>query len=76
MLTVTGIGFATGQTTVQLVPTSGPGGNLNATNVTVQSSTQLTATVPSGGSGKTYYIQVTTTTGGSSGTNGAPTFSD
>ena len=76
VLTVTGIGFATGQTTVQLVPTSGPGGNLNATNVTVQSSTQLTATVPSGGSGKTYYIQVTTTTGGSSGTNGAPTFSD
>jgi len=100
VLTITGIGFVSGQTTVQLVPTSGGGGGgggggcqpwqfpcgggggggattLNATNVNVQSSTQLTATVPSGGvSGSAYYVQVTTTAGGASGTSGAPTFTD
>ena len=78
VLTITGIGFVSSQTTVQLVPTSGGyGTTLNATSVSVQSSTQLTATVPSGGSsGKSYYVEVTTTTGGSSGSNGAPTFTD
>jgi hypothetical protein len=75
-LTITGIGFVgSGQTTVQLVPTSGSGATLNATNVSVQSSTQLTATVPSGGQNNgTYYVEVTTTTGGSSGSNGAPVY--
>jgi hypothetical protein len=87
VLTITGIGFVSGQTTVQLVPTTGGScygwycgpapQTLNATNVSVQSSTQLTATVPSGGSsGTSYYVEVTTTAGGSSGSNGAPTFTD
>jgi IPT/TIG domain len=75
-LTITGIGFVgSGQTTVQLVPTGGGGTTLNAANVSVQSSTQLTATVPSGGQANgTYYVEVTTTTGGSSGSNGSPVY--
>jgi hypothetical protein len=65
-ITVTGIGFVSGGTTVQLVPT-GNGSTLNATNVTVSASTTLTATVPSGGQNNaTYYVEITTTTGGAS----------
>ena len=65
-ITVTGIGFVSGGTTVQLVPTSGSG-TLTATSVNVSASTTLTATVPSGGTnGKTYYVEITTTTGGAS----------
>ena len=66
-ITVTGIGFVSGGTTVQLVPTGGGGSTLNATSVTVSSSTTLTATVPSGGQNNgTYYVEITTTTGGAS----------
>ncbi len=65
-ITVTGIGFVSGGTTVQLVPT-GSGSTLNATNVAVSASTTLTATVPSGGQNNaTYYVEITTTTGGAS----------
>jgi hypothetical protein len=65
-ITVTGIGFVSGGTTVQLVPT-GNGSTLNATNVTVSASTTLTATVPPGGQNNgTYYVEITTTTGGAS----------
>jgi len=40
---------------------------LNATGVSVSSSTTLTATVPTGGhTGQTYYVEVTTTSGGGS----------
>jgi len=74
-ITVTGIGFVSGQTTVQLVPTSGNGATLNATNVSVSSSTLLTAQVPGGGAiNGTYDVEVTTTAGGSSGSNGAPVY--
>ncbi len=67
VLTITGIGFVSGATTVSLVPQSGNGNTLTATGVTVSSSTTLTATVPSGGSANPpYYVEVTTTTGGSS----------
>jgi hypothetical protein len=66
-VTVTGIGFVSGATTVQLVPTSGGGNTLNATGVSVSSSTTLTATIPSGGTNnQTYFVEVTTTTGGAS----------
>jgi hypothetical protein len=66
-VTVTGIGFVSGSTTVQLVPVSGSGTTLNATNVVVTASTTLTATIPTGGTnGKTYYVEITTTTGGAS----------
>ena len=61
---MTGIGFVSGGTTVQLVPT-GNGSTLNATNVTVSASTTLTATVPSGGQNNgSDYVEITTTTGG------------
>jgi hypothetical protein len=70
-ITITGIGFVSGQTTIQFVPTSGNGTTLTGTNVQVSSSTQLTANVPSGGTNNaTYYVQVTTTSGGPSGTGG------
>jgi hypothetical protein len=66
-VTVTGIGFVSGATTVQLVPTSGTGSTLNATNVSVSNSTTLTATIPGGGTNNaTYYVLITTTTGGAS----------
>jgi hypothetical protein len=66
-VTVTGIGFVSGATTVQLVPTSGSGSTLNATNVSVSASTTLTATIPGGGtSNQTYYVEITTTSGGPS----------
>jgi len=66
-ITVTGIGFVSGGTTVQLIPQSGNGSTLNATSVTVSSSTTLTATVPSGGQNNaTYYVMITTTSGGPS----------
>ena len=75
-LTVTGIGFVSGATTVKLVPTSGFGTTLNATNVNVSSATTLTATIPGGGqNNQTYYVDVTTTWNGTqydSGTTGAP----
>ena len=75
-MTITGIGFISGTTSVQLVPTSGSGNTLNvaAANVNVANTTQLTANVPTGGTnGSAYWVEVTTTSGGASGTNnGAP----
>ena len=66
-VTITGIGFVSGATTVQLVPTSGNGNTLTATAVSVSASTTLTATIPTGGTNnQTYYVEVTTTTGGAS----------
>ena len=66
-VTVTGIGFVSGATTVQLVPTSGNGATWAATNVVVSASTTLTATIPNNGTNTgTYYVEVTTTTGGAS----------
>jgi hypothetical protein len=65
VVTITGIGFVNGASTVTLVPTTG--GTLTATNVAVTSSTSLTATVPTGGTkGKVYAVEVTTS-GGNSG---------
>lgn len=78
-VTITGIGFVSGATTVQLIPQSGGGGTVNipATSVSVSSSTTLTTTIPAiGGTAKPYYVQVTTTTGGASGTAGAPIFTN
>ena len=72
-VTITGIGFVTGGTTVQFVPVSGGWfvTTLNGTNVNVVNSTTLTATVPTGGStGSAYYVQVTTTSGGASCSSG------
>jgi len=72
-VTVTGVGFVTGATTVQLVPTSGSG-TLTLTGVTVTGSTTLTGTVPSGGTvNRAYYVEATTPSG-SSGSSGAPQF--
>jgi hypothetical protein len=66
-VTITGIGFVTGATTVQFVPVSGFGITLNGTNVSVTNSTTLTATVPVGGfTGSAYFVEVTTTSGGAS----------
>ena len=66
-VTITGIGFVNGATTVQLIPTSGSGSTLTATNVSVSGSTTLTAKIPGGGSSnQTYYVEITTTTGGGS----------
>jgi hypothetical protein len=80
-VTITGIGFVTGATTIQLVSTSGGGfgGTLNATNVSVTSATSLTATIPSGGTNnQTYYVEITTTWNGTQYTvgssNGAPIY--
>ena len=65
-ITITGVGFVTGATTVKLVPTTGT--TLTATNPTVSNSTTMTATVPTGGvTGKVYAVEVTTS-GGNSGT--------
>ena len=75
-LTITGVGFVagTGNTTIQLVPTSGSGTTLNLTNITVTGSTSLTGTLPSGGkANSTYYVEATTASG-SSGSSGAPQF--
>ena len=69
-VTITGIGFVTGATTVTLVPTSGSG-TLTATNVSVTNSTNLTATIPSGGQANKVYDVEATTPGGNSGTGGA-----
>jgi hypothetical protein len=67
VVTITGIGFVSGATTVQLIPTSGNGATLTATAVSVSSSTTLTATIPTGGTtGRVYFVEVTTTTGGAS----------
>ncbi len=74
-MTITGIGFISGATSVELVPT-GNGNTLtvSAANVDVDNSTELAANVPTGGTnGSTYWVEVTTTSGGASGTNnGAP----
>ncbi len=78
-VTITGIGFVSGATTIQLIPQSGFGTTVNipATNVSVSSSTTLTTTIPAiGGTAQSYYVQVTTTTGGASGTSGAPVFTN
>lgn len=69
-VTITGIGFVTGATTVTLVPTTG-NGTLTATAVSVTNSTSLTATVPSGGQNNMVYNVEVTTPGGNSGTGGA-----
>jgi hypothetical protein len=68
-VTITGIGFVTGATTVTLVPTTGTG-TLTATAVSVTNSTNLTATVPAGGHNNTVYNVEVTTPGGNSGTGG------
>jgi trimeric autotransporter adhesin len=69
-VTITGIGFANGATSVQLIPTPTNGHptlNIPIAGVTVNSSTTLTATTPNGGiAGQAYFVQVTTTTGGAS----------
>jgi hypothetical protein len=66
-VTITGIGFVSGATTVKLVPSSGNGASLTLNNVLVTSSTTLTATVPTGGTANPpYFVVVTTTTGGAS----------
>ena len=78
-VTVTGLGFVSGATTIQLVPTSGFGTTLNisAANVSVSSGgTSLTTTMPAA-TGTTYYVEVTTTWNGTpyaSGSNGAPVY--
>jgi hypothetical protein len=72
-VTVTGVGFISGNTTVQLVST-GNSPTLTLTAVTLTGSTSLTATVPSGGKVNGTYDVVVTTPSGSSGTNSAPVF--
>ena len=69
-VTLTGIGFVSGD---HRDPRARPRveARCTATNVSVTSSTQLTATVPNGGTtGRVYSVEVTTTTGGNSGTGG------
>ncbi len=62
---ITGLGFLSGGTVVTLIPTSGFGANLTLTNVSVASSTSLTAQVPNGGTnGAMYYVSITTTWNG------------
>lgn len=63
-VTVTGLGFSSGAnaTTVTLIPTGG-GNGITLTNVSVSSTTSLTAQVPSGSNG-TYYVSITTTWNG------------
>ena len=74
-VTLTGVGFITSNTTVQLVQTSGSGSTLSLTGVSVSGSTTLTGTVPSGGTvNRAYYVEVTTPSG-TSGSSGAPQFS-
>ncbi len=75
-VTLTGVGFISGNTTVQLVPTSGGFRNqtLTLTSVSVSGSTSLTATLPSGGRANSTYYVVATTPSGTSGTNSAPVF--
>jgi hypothetical protein len=75
VVTVTGVGFINGSTSVQLVPTGG-GTTLNVTsaNVTFNANApnSFTFAVPAG-SRTTYYVEVTTPSG-SSGSSGAPQF--
>ena len=79
MVTLTGLGFVSGATTIQLVPTSGIGATLNisAANISVSSAgTSLTTTMPAA-TGTTYYVEVTTTWNGTpyaSGSSGAPVY--
>ena len=64
-VTVTGLGFLSGGTTVTLIPAGGNGSTLTLTNVSVSSPTSLTAQVPNGGTnGATYYVSITTTWNG------------
>ena len=63
-VTVTGLGFLTGGTVVDLIPTSGTGTTLALQSVSVSSPTSLTAQVPPGGTATTYYVSVTTTWAG------------
>jgi len=71
-LTLTGIGFVVNATSVTLVPTSGTGTlTFPIASVSVSNSTMLTFTVSGGVKGKLYYVEVTTTNGGNSGTGGA-----
>ena len=78
-MAVTGLGFVSGATTIQLVPTSGNGATLNisAANISVSSAaTSLTTTMPAA-TGTTYYVEVTTTWNGTqyaSGSSGAPVY--
>ena len=61
-VTITGLGFLSGGTTVTLIPTNGGNGTLTLTNVSVSSPTSLTAQVPTGGTnGAMYYVSITTT---------------
>jgi len=65
LLTITGTGFVTGATTVNFVEEPGingvsPNVILPATNVTVVSSTSVTATSPAVTAGTQYYVTVTT----------------
>lgn len=69
-VTLTGIGFVSGATTVTLVPVAG-GNTPTVGTPTVSSSTQLTVAITGGGtSGRVYAVEVTTTSGGNSGTGG------
>jgi len=78
-VTLTGLGFVSGATTIQLVPTSGVGTTLNisAANISVSSGgTSLSTTMPAA-TGTTYYVEVTTTWNGTqyaSGSSGAPVY--
>ena len=78
-VTVTGLGFVSGATTIQLVPTSGFGGTLNISatilvrflwgDVSYHNNVASTGT--------TYYVEVTTTWNGTqyaSGSSGAPVY--
>jgi hypothetical protein len=77
-LNITGTGFlkniAGDSTTVAFVDTANTGITINATHLTVNSSTSITATTPSISQDSTYYVVVTTAPGGSSGTAAAPIF--
>ena len=78
-VTITGIGFVSGATTIQLIPQSGFGTTVNipATNVSVRRRPTLTTTIPAiGGTAQSYYVQVTTTTVGASGTSAIPIFTN
>ncbi len=80
-VTVTGLGFLSGGTTVTLIPTAG-GNGFSLTNVSVSSSTNLTAQIPTGEPVATYYVSITTTWNGtqyqscnSNGSGGIPSCS-
>ncbi len=82
-VTITGLGFLSGGTTVTLIPTSGVGASLTLTGVSVSSPTLLTAQAPNSGTNNAmYYISITTTWNGNpyqscnaNGTGGIPSCS-